>query len=91
MSGHAGFAAAGKDIVCAAVSALVLAAAYGVRHHAGARVIVRDGAQADYRMSLSGGGAPAQAVLETAVSGLRAIARNYPNHVRIATARGQGP
>ena len=42
VTGHAGFAAAGSDIVCAAVSALVMTAANGVARVCGAPVRVSD-------------------------------------------------
>lgn len=87
VSGHAGFAQAGSDIVCAAVSALVQTAAHGVSAHCGAIARVHDNPDGDYVLDVpSGGGAKAQAVLETALSGVRAIARTHPGHVRVRTA-----
>jgi len=87
--GHAGFAPAGKDIVCSAVSALVLSSAYGVAHHGGARARVHDDPNGAYVLELRGGDARAQAVLESALDGLRAIARSYPGHLRVRV-RAQG-
>ena len=84
LSGHAGFAPAGTDIVCAAVSALVLTAARGVVRHGGAKALVRDDPNGAYVLEIpGGGGARAQAVLETALDGLQAIARSYPGRVRV--------
>jgi uncharacterized protein YsxB (DUF464 family) len=88
ITGHAGFAPAGSDIVCAAVSALVLTAAHGLRAHCGVRPAVADTprrfslrlTQRDRRNSR------AQAVLATMLSGLEAVARSYPGHV---TVRGR--
>lgn len=84
VSGHAGFAERGRDIVCAAVSALVQTAAYGLRRHCGARARVKDVSDGDYTLDVAGGNAAAQAVLETTVSGLEALARSYPDHVVVS-------
>lgn len=85
--GHAGFADYGDDIVCAAASALVLTAAHGVSTYCGARVAIHDDRAGDYVLDVPrGGGVRAQAVLETTVSGLRAIARRYPGHMSVRSA-----
>jgi uncharacterized protein YsxB (DUF464 family) len=85
--GHAGFAAAGQDIVCAAASALVLSAVHGLRQYCAVRPKISDTAS-QFQMSLPNGGNPeAQAVLETTVSGLQAIAAAYPGYMRIRQAK----
>jgi uncharacterized protein len=87
VSGHAGFAAYGDDIVCAATSALVLTAAHGVATYCGARALTHDDPSGDYVLEVPrGGGVRAQAVLETALSGLRAIARRHPGHLSVRSA-----
>ena len=87
MLGHAGFAAAGQDVVCAAASALVLSAAYGLRKHCAVRPKISDTAN-QFRIDLSNGGSPqAQAVLETTISGLQAIAATYPGYIKIRQAK----
>jgi uncharacterized protein YsxB (DUF464 family) len=84
VSGHAGFAEAGSDIVCAAISALVLSAAEGLRAHCKVKTAVEDAPSA-YRLEVpAGGDERAQAVLETAIGGLQAIAASYPRHLRVA-------
>ncbi|MBV8171765.1 MAG: ribosomal-processing cysteine protease Prp [Candidatus Eremiobacteraeota bacterium] len=89
VGGHSRLAAAGEDIVCAGVSALVQSAAYGVVRHAGANAVVRDEPEGDYVLEiLEPDNARAQAVLETAVSGLRAIAREYPKELRVLSRTG---
>ncbi|MDQ2818171.1 MAG: ribosomal-processing cysteine protease Prp [Candidatus Eremiobacteraeota bacterium] len=87
ISGHAGFAQRGNDIVCAAVSALAFAAAFGLKRHCGASVELIDRPAEDFVLRSRGGGAPAAAVLETALSGLRAIARSYPGYVKVTTTQ----
>jgi len=87
VSGHGGFADYGDDIVCAAASALVQTAAHGVATHCGALAVVRDDPDGDYILEVPrGGGVRAQAVLETAVSGLRAIARRHPDYLAVRSA-----
>src|SRR5471032_969825 len=88
VSGHAGFADHGNDIVCAAASALVLTAAHGVVTFCGsARATTHDDPSGDYVLDVPrGGNARAQAVLESTVSGLRAIARRHPDHLAVRSA-----
>jgi len=67
----------------------VLAAAYGASAHCKAKTRVIDDGRGDYRLDVPGGGnARAQAVLESALSGLRAIARSYPGTLRVRTTAG---
>lgn len=87
VTGHAGFGLSGKDIVCSAVSALVLSAANGLKQHAGADVRLLDDTDGEYRLELLRGDARAHAILETLVDGLRAIARSYPGHLKISALR----
>ena len=69
----------------AVMSALVLTAAYGIVRHCAAATHIEDDADA-YTISVAGGGnARAQAVLETTLSGLRAIARSYPRYLTVTT------
>jgi uncharacterized protein YsxB (DUF464 family) len=88
VSGHAGFADHGSDIVCAAASALVQSAAHGVVTFCGsARASTHDNPDGDYVLEVPrGGNARAQAVLESTVSGLRAIARRHPSHLAVHSA-----
>jgi len=90
VSGHAGFAPRGHDIVCAAASALVLSAAHGIAAHCKSPATVKDDGDGDYHLHIPrGGNASAQAVLESAVSGLRAISRSYPGSLRIRSFAGK--
>jgi uncharacterized protein len=90
VNGHAGFAPLGRDIVCAATSALVLSAAHGISSHCKSQANVFDDGAGDYRLEVPrGGNARAQAVLESALSGLRAIARAYPGSIRVRTIAGK--
>jgi len=91
VSGHAGTAPRGRDIVCAATSALVLSAAHGIVAHCKSRADVIDDGDGDYRLEVPrGGNGRAQAVLESTLSGLRAIARSYPRALRVRVAAGTG-
>jgi uncharacterized protein YsxB (DUF464 family) len=90
VSGHAAFAPLGRDIVCAATSALVLSAAHGVSVHCRASVRVIDDGAGDYRLHVvRGGNARAQAVLESTLSGLQAIARSYPGTLEVRVVAGK--
>jgi uncharacterized protein YsxB (DUF464 family) len=90
VSGHAGYAARGRDIVCAAASALVLSAAHGIATHCKSPTTVVDDGDGDYRLTIPrGGNASAQVVLESAVSGLRAISRSYPGSLRVRSVTGK--
>ena len=89
--GHAGFAPFGRDIVCAAASALILTAARGLRDHCGATPTIAD-TPAGYSLSLPGGGnALAQAVLATTLAGLQAIAVSYPGHLTVRESKRVAP
>jgi uncharacterized protein len=85
--GHAGFARHGQDIVCAAVSGLVLSAAHGLAAHCKVSPAIQDG-PARYVLRLRGAGnSRAQAVLATLVSGLKAIAKTYPHKLWVKQGR----
>lgn len=87
VSGHAGFADFGEDIVCAAVSALVVTALIGLKKVA---MHPHEGKASSGLMycKVKPGGTPesatkAQAILETTVLGLRDIAKDYHQFVRV--------
>jgi len=88
-SGHAGFAAEGSDVVCAAVSAVLLTALHGIQAVVGAqpRTVRRDGRgylrvviprTAGVQTSRD-----AALILGVAFAGLRRIAAEYPGTVRL--------
>jgi uncharacterized protein YsxB (DUF464 family) len=87
LRGHAECGEHGSDLVCAATSALVIAAANGLLQHAGVSRAVRqrsgyfdcsilNSPSADAR-------ARADAILETMISGIRAISQEYPENVSV--------
>jgi uncharacterized protein YsxB (DUF464 family) len=87
VSGHTGYAEAGEDIVCAGISALVVTALIGLKRVA---QHPHEGKAASGYMycKLKPGGTPesaakAQVILETTVLGLRDIARDYHQYVRV--------
>ncbi len=87
VSGHAGFARRGEDIVCAAVSALAQAALLGLLRHLRLplRYEVADGRVAcRLPPALSPTtAAAAEAILATMALGLREIAAQYPRYLRV--------
>ena len=87
--GHTGYAPAGQDIVCAAVSALTLSTLNGLRSVLKAPVMfdIDDQAatlQAELTPEATGEQVKqAQLLLVTLLEGLQAIERSYPRNVRI--------
>lgn len=85
--GHAGFAEAGQDIVCAGASALTQAAILGLEERLGlaCRVKVERGDLACHlpRDVSPAVAARAQDIVETMVLGLRSMALAYPGHVQV--------
>jgi uncharacterized protein len=90
--GHAGDAAEGESIVCAAVSSLMYTAVNALESVAGVVPAVRK----DNRKALISITLPetcdnrdAQIILLTIVQGLKDISREYPKYVRITTQDGR--
>lgn len=90
VAGHANTAPYGRDIVCAAVSALSQAAVLGLERHLGRRVklAVRPGflscrlvEEPDDRT---------EAILATMLIGLREVARQDRKHVQVIEQGGEG-
>jgi uncharacterized protein YsxB (DUF464 family) len=82
--GHAGWADAGDDIVCAAASAILQAAWLGLSEHAhvtvagerdAGRLVMRWPADSRDRDDV-------RAIVATAALSIEQIARQYPDHVR---------
>ncbi|NLG25040.1 MAG: ribosomal-processing cysteine protease Prp [Clostridiales bacterium] len=92
-SGHAGYAARGRDIVCAGASAVLLTALIGLEQVAGARVYMRRNDRTGrlklaLPQGLSGQAArDAATILATAAAGLRAIGREHPRNMRVITRK----
>jgi hypothetical protein len=80
-TGHAGYAEAGSDIVCAAVSILTTTCANALETVAGVKPQVK---ASSGRMALSlpqGSGRDAQVILQTLRQGLRDLADEYSQYV----------
>ena len=88
-TGHTGYAEAGSDIVCAAVSALTQSTLNGLRSVLKAPVMFEiDERSARLEAQLTPEATPeqvaqAQLLLRTLLEGLQAIERSYPRNVRI--------
>ncbi len=89
VSGHAGYAEAGADIVCAAISALTQATLNGLRNILKVPVMFdQDDEGAFLEANLTPEATEdqverAQLLLQTLLEGLRAIQREYPRNLRI--------
>lgn len=84
IDGHAGYAPAGQDIVCAAVSALVATFLASIEELTTDKIKATENEQGQIQTiqykSLS---APGQVLLGSFFVGIRMIADNYPANVRI--------
>jgi len=81
--GHAGFAAQGKDIVCAAVSILTTTCVNALESVAGVKAEVKAG---EGRMTMrlpQDAGHDAQVILSAMRQGLRDIAEQYPQYLQL--------
>ncbi len=87
--GHSGYADAGSDIVCAAISALTQTTLNGLRNVLKAPVIFaadEHSARGEARVmseATEDQVVQAQLLLETLLQGLQAIQRDYPRNIRI--------
>ena len=86
LSGHAGYAPAGQDIVCAAASMLSTACVNALESVAGVTPQVQGGADGQLAAFLPQGMTPsqrhdAQVLLGYLEQGLRDLAQAYPQHV----------
>ncbi len=87
--GHTGYAEAGEDIVCAAVSALTQATLNGLKSVLKAPVMFEiddEAALLEARLTQEATEEQvrqAQLLLQTLLEGLQAIERSYPRNVRI--------
>ena len=93
VSGHAGFAQSGRDIVCAAVSVLMTTGINALESVAG----VQPNIWQDEQAAVMGMELPrnleektmhdAQVVLKTVLQGFRDIQEGYPKHLKIMDGR----
>jgi uncharacterized protein len=86
--GHAGWADAGEDIVCAGASAILQSAWLGLAEHARVAVSVeRDAGRLDLRWPEGDRGRDdVQAIVETARLAIEHLAQQFPEHVAAAHA-----
>ena len=89
IEGHAGSAEKGRDLVCAAISALAVTLVACLRDREAdgqvilRRCVVRDGYVCVEAAPAPGADEPVRAVFETVVTGLRLLADCYPDYVRM--------
>ncbi len=89
VSGHAGYAEAGQDIICSAVSALTQAPVMGLERYLKLQPSYTFN-EDDGVLKVALNSAPdglTQAILETMACGLESIARQCPQYVRIKEHR----
>jgi uncharacterized protein YsxB (DUF464 family) len=85
-SGHAGWAEAGHDVVCAAVSTLLQAAWLGLDEIAGVKVrAVRDPGRLELSWPAeTRDDAGVRAIVETVALSLETLAGQFPDQIRVA-------
>ena len=84
LSGHSGYADAGKDVVCAAVSAIAQTALMGLMHYYGSVEYERDEKKGYLSIVVPQGKEEiAQSIIETAVIGIKDIASGYGTFVKV--------
>lgn len=91
-TGHAGWDEAGRDVVCAAVAALLQGALVGLKEVARVEVrSTRRKGRLDVRWPAPArDDAATQAIVETAVRSIEHIARQYPQSVVVIRERDDG-
>lgn len=92
LSGHAGYAGHGQDIVCAGVTALSFAAVNGLERFLTERPLVEQGEDGYLNCTLgeipAGELTQAQWILQTMLLGIEGIQKEYGNkYVKIETRR----
>jgi len=92
-TGHAGWAADGEDVVCAAISTILQSAWLGLAEVA--RVPV-SGTRRSSRLALAWpeetrSRPGVRAIVETAARSLEALAEQYPDHIRVVPEAEPGP
>jgi len=91
--GHAGYADAGSDIVCAGVSALLQASLAGLTEVANAApdISIKKGSMTLKLPPLlpSGSMRDAQTILKTCLNSVEALAMQYPDNVKIKRVAGK--
>ncbi len=84
VSGHAGYADAGEDIVCAAVSSAVQLTANGITEVLGLRAQVRaEGDTVSLRLDNPVASGEAEAFLQALQLHLSVLAEDYPKNVKL--------
>lgn len=90
VTGHGGYGEAGEDVVCAAVSALVLNAVNSCEHLLGAKLHVEDTGEL-LLCTVPAGIARAkdvQLLLESMLFGIEQTVAQYPQHVQLRLEDG---
>lgn len=87
IDGHAGYAPAGQDIVCAAVSALVATFIASIEELTADKIKATENEQGQIQtIQYRNLSAPGRVLLGSFFVGIRMIATAYPDNVRLAQA-----
>ena len=83
LSGHAGYAEAGEDIVCAAVSSMTNLVCNAADAFGAAAQICEDGDEAYVSYRLQNGNGQAKTLIEVFCQELEQLSIQYPSYVRV--------
>ena len=84
VKGHAGFDEEGLDIVCSAVSGIVFTAVKGIREYLKIRgKFTRKKGFMVFEMPPGKVSSHSQAIMETALLGLKELSEKYPEHLSV--------
>ena len=83
VTGHAGYAEHGKDIVCSAASALFNTAAAALSAMDAAKTDIRVDEQGAYLAYTGKSGGKAQVILDVICRGYMILQSEYPNNVKV--------
>ena len=86
VSGHAGYAKAGRDIVCAAVSACLEMCANGITEIAGEQADIQTEAN---RITVRSTQKTAALFMQAFELEMQRIAEQYPTHIRLVYSNGK--
>lgn len=92
ISGHAGYAPAGQDIVCSAVSILSMALENMVIDHAESmqpKIHRKNGERKISCSPTKGNTRRCTTIFDTIYGGFELLAMNYPDHVQVIKVKGE--
>lgn len=85
ITGHAGYAPKGSDIVCAAVTGIWVGLGFSLEAHSDCLVDVKE-IDDGYTMTISHPDASSDLLMKAFITSVSAIADNYPKNIKVTTS-----